>query len=259
MITPDLASIQQVFQRRVLGAAAGIESHVLSSVGANAAERVAVYVDAYRSRLLESLGKDFPGVRRLLGDAEFERLGREYIDAHPSDTRSIRWFGRHLPALLRRTRRDRPVVIEMADFEWQQGEVFDAPEAGRTTEAEFAAVPADAWPLMRLTFHPSMRRLDLAWNVVEYWQAINDKGPAPVPTLSAGHVPWLLWHRSLEVHWRSLVVDEAAALDLALEGRSFGGVCERLADFPTGETAPRAASLLKRWVADELICGVEWN
>lgn len=177
MITPDLASIQQVFQRRVLGAAAGIESHVLSSVGANAAERVAVYVDAYRSRLLESLGKDFPGVRRLLGDAEFERLGREYIDAHPSDTRSIRWFGRHLPALLRRTRRDRPVVIEMADFEWQQGEVFDAPEAGRTTEAEFAAVPADAWPLMRLTFHPSMRRLDLAWNVVEYWQAINDKGP----------------------------------------------------------------------------------
>lgn len=257
MIAPDLSSLQYVFQRHVLGGAPGIESHVLSSVGASAQERVGVYTDAYHSRLLEVLEKDFPGVRSLIGHAEFERLGQQYIKAYSSDSRSIRWYGQHLPALLRRERRDRPVLIEMADFEWQQGEVFDALDARAITSAEIAAIPAEAWPRMRLRFQPCLRQLDLGWNVVEYWQAMHDKGPLPAPRLAATRVHWLLWRRSLAVRWRSLAVDEGLALTAAMDGAPFGEICEHLGEPGADQdTALRAASLLKRWVEDELILGL---
>jgi hypothetical protein len=247
----SLAKLQSRFQRDVLEEKVLSLPSIVGSEEAAASERLQVYVDAYRLRLLESLSKDFPGVRGLAGPARFEGIARAYIATHASGNPSIRWYGRHMADFLQQSADD-PILAEMARFEWAQGETFDAPDAVTAALADFATISPDRWPGMKLAFHPSIRRLDLEWNVPEVWQSIRDGADLPEPKREPA--AWLVWRRDLIVRWRSLERDEALALDAARAGACFGELCERLAEHArSGDAATRAAGLLKRWVSDGLL------
>ena len=43
-----------------------------------------VYRDGYALRLIEVLTIDYPGVLAMAGPADFDRMARDYIAAHPS-------------------------------------------------------------------------------------------------------------------------------------------------------------------------------
>src|SRR5579871_673370 len=105
-----------------------MQGQVVSNARAGAEERVRVYVEGYRLRLLEVLGDNYTGLHSLLGDEQFDEMGRAYIDAHPSTHPSVRWFSRHLEIFLKDTSPydEHPYLAEMAAFEWAQGLVFDA-------------------------------------------------------------------------------------------------------------------------------------
>jgi hypothetical protein len=55
------------------------------------------------------------------------------------------------------------------------------------------------------------------------------------------------------VQWRRLDTDEAAALDAVAAGEPFARLCERMTAVHGDGGALRAASLLKRWLADGLL------
>ena len=50
--------------------------------------------DAYFARLVECLADDYPCVQYALGEDRFEEIARRYIEAHPSSSPSLNWFGR---------------------------------------------------------------------------------------------------------------------------------------------------------------------
>jgi hypothetical protein len=257
----NLRRSQQAFQDHLLRAGGAAEELVLADGQADAATRLGVYADAYRLRLLEVLGKDYPTLRAVAGEESFEHIGRAYIEAHPSDTPSVRWFGRHLPEFLARSPGDasHELLAELAAFEWSQGTVFDAPEAPALDLAAVAAVPPESWPRMRLLTQPALRRLDLRWNAAALFQAQDAQQELPEPRRAEESVPWLLWRdAALDLRWRSLGQDEAAALDAVLAGAGFGEICERLCEWvEAGEAAMHAAALLKRWIFDGLVTELE--
>jgi len=259
--TSALANLQGQFQDYVLGAKPGIETAVIGNDRGDARTRLNVYADAYRLRLLEALGNDYEALRLFLGADKFEQLGRAYIEAHPSDTASVRWFGRHLPEFLGATPgyAARPVLRELALFEWGKGEVFDAPDDAPLLIEAIAAVPPESWPEMRLLPHPTLRRLDLRWNVPAICLACEMQKKAPKARAKAQAVPWLLWRdEALDIRWRALRADEAAAIDAMRAGRSFGELCELLCEWVEPEQAAmHAAGLLKRWVFDRLIVDLD--
>ena len=259
----SLSELQERFQAFLLGAGAnadrGIEPLTVGSERLPARQRLAVYADAYRLRLLEILGDDFPGLKGLVGERAFEALGGAYITAYPSTHPSVRWFGRHLPEFLREgfDDLDRDVLAEMATFEWTQGEVMDAADDPVIDVAALGGLAAGSWPRMRLGFQPALRRLELACNVPAAWKAIREETPPPALEKSEPPVPWLLWRRGIEVHWRPLDEDERFALDAAHDGRTFGEICEEMATSGGGEDVPlRAAGFLKLWVVDGLVAQV---
>lgn len=256
-----LATLQARFQSFLLDGGRDIERLTVGSEHLPARQRLAVYADAYRLRLLEVLGDDYPGLHGMVGDRAFGALGRAYIDAHPSDHPSVRWFGRRLAAFLRKTEPwdEQPFLAEMADFEWTQGEVIDAADSPALDAADLGAVPSAAWPGMRFGFQDALRRLDLDWNVPALWQAVDDECDAPpAPKRFDAPVAWLLWRKDLAVHWRSLEDDERWALDAARDGRSFGEICEGLLARTRDDQVPvRAAGYLKRWVTDELVARID--
>lgn len=255
----SLSALQRQFQHQLLEGGAA-ETLIKGDARADAATRLGVYADAYRLRLLEVLGNDYPVLKQLAGEQLFEQLGRAYIESHPSLTPSVRWFGRFLPEFLAGLPPgSRPAFADLALFEWKQGEAFDAPDAAAIGIEAMAAVPPESWPGMRLLLHPSLRRLDLLWNAPALFQAHQAAQPLPAPGCGEEPRAWLLWRGAgLEVRWRSLAADEAAALDAAADGYSFGAVCELLCDWVEADQAAlHAAGLLKRWVADGLVVELE--
>lgn len=257
MSVPTLRPLQLELAGAILSRRPRVHRWIVGSGRADAGTRLKVYADAYRLRLLEVLHEDFPVLRKLAGEERFDRLARGYIEAHPSDNPSVRWFGRRLSRYLRH-RRDvarRLLLAEMAEFEWAQGEVFDAPDAPVAGLEGLAALPPAAWGHLRLQLHPSVRRVKLAWNVPEIWQALDKGQRCPRRVRNPRRQQWALWRRDLRVHWRSLDSNEAAALDAAGSHASFGEICEWLCRRSRSPEAAAllAAGVLKRWISEGLI------
>ena len=256
-----LAGLQQLFQGHVqsggVADAPMLQALVTANERGSATDRVAVYVEAYRLRLTEALSTDYPALRAVLGVPEFEHLCSAYIAAHPSTTPSIRWLGRHMHTYLASAPdyAARPVLAELALFEWKQGETFDSPDAAPLSIEQVAAIPPAAWPGMHLLLHPSVRRLALRGNAPAIVVAVNAKRKRPALRQSALPTAWLMWRdAALDIRWRSMNADEAAAFDAVAGNRSFAELCELLCDFTEPEQAPmQAAGLLKRWIIDGLI------
>lgn len=255
-----LEDLQTGFQRYLTGGDAGIQALVADGNDISVDARLDVYGQAYRLRLLEALGKDFPGLRSLIGAQEFEAAGLAYIDRHPSRHPSLRWFGRHFAGFLRSDARyrDRPLWAEVADFEWTTGECFDAADAPIAAVESMQDVPPDAWAGMRLQLQPSVRRLQLRWNAPAIWKAAKDGETVPPIEAAADAVPWLLWRRDMKIYWRSLGAEEAAALTATAAGATFGELCELLCEHVGQDAAPlRAATLLRQWLLDAMIVRIE--
>src|SRR5262249_52749547 len=146
------------FQDGLLGRSQAIIDHVRGNARESAAVMFDVYRNAYWSRLVESLGTDFPGLKALAGDPAFDRLARAYIAKHPSRHPSIRWAGRALAGFLRDEApyRDDPWFADMARFDWALAFAFDAADAPAAGLADLSAIPPEAWGGIHLRFHPTL-------------------------------------------------------------------------------------------------------
>ena len=258
----SLRQLQQEFKRYILTADKPMLENVVSTHDASAEERLNIYSEAYRLRLLEALGQDYEGLHGLLGDEQFASMGRAYIEAVPSQDASIRWFGAKLADFLStHSPYDlQPVLADMARFEWAQGLVFDGPDQVTVSFADLSAVPPQAWPELRLALHLNQQVLQLEWNIPPIWTALDQAATPPPPEQSTYPISWLLWRQTLNPHWRSLDVDEAWAFQQVGEGQCFGEICQGLLEWIDPEQAPlRAAGYLKQWVSDGLVTELKVN
>lgn len=240
------------------GATATMEPAVRDDVTASAAYRLSVYANAYRLRLIEVLGNDFPVCKAWLGTAAFERCARACIAVQTSAHPSVRWFGRRFADWLR-TAEPQPGLAELAAFEWAQGEAFDAADAELAVIDDLMGLSAEAWPALPLRLHPSARLIALCGNAPAQLRAHQCGAAIPEYAPSDTTAHWLLWRHGLGVRWRSTAADEAAALALLRTGAPFAAVCEALAAGTPDPAAAslRAARLLKRWIQDGLLLAFE--
>ena len=92
----SLADLQRAFQDYLLARSDGFAGAVRDTRKADRHALLGVYRDAYALRLIEVLTNDYPGLMAMAGPADFERMARAYIAAHPSHHPSVRWFGARL-------------------------------------------------------------------------------------------------------------------------------------------------------------------
>lgn len=252
-----LRQLQGDFQACVFFQNDRFREQIVSTAQADASQRLAIYQQAYRLRLLEVLELDYPGLRGLIGEQKFRAFAEGYIETHPSTNRSVRHYGAHLASYLRRSAIDQSCQEwgEMAEFEWLKGEAFDAANAPQASIADLAGIPASNWPRMRITFHPSFRSIDLGCNIPEIWRSITDAKTVPDLVHFNSRQPWLIWRSDLMVRWRPVEPDETVVLNAMRGGSNFADVCGILHDElqDNSQAALRAVVLLKRWLKDNLI------
>ncbi len=256
----SLHRLQRDLQAHILGEPSPIGAAIVNAPPLPTDQRLHIYRNAYQVRLIEALDDIYPILHQILGDEVFSSLGEAFVASTPSTHRSIRWYGRELPEFLagQAPYADQPILAEISHFEWALAEVFDADDAVVVDRSALAAVAPDAWAGLSFQFHPSLRRLILAWNSPAVWQAVSHEEEPPQPAPAMEPTPWLLWRQNLQNSYRPLDEDEAAALEVAMSGGTFGAVCEALADYCPEEEIPlRAATLVATWADRGMLCAVE--
>ena len=169
-----LAQLQRDLQRHVLNGDVAIADAVNGTPAVPAATRLAVYSNAYRARLAEALEANMPHLRELLGAEEFGVVARRYIDAHPSQYASIRWFGDRLAHELERSHAAQPWIAELARWEWALAASFDAQDAATLGIESLGSVAPGDWAELRLEFHPSVQVLTLQTNAQALFKALSE-------------------------------------------------------------------------------------
>lgn len=247
----NLLCLQDQFQQFLLTGQLGIDECIVSTELVCAETRLAIYRDAYKLRLIESMTTNFPGLYRYLGTEEFEKLCGDYIDKNPSSHRSIRWYGDDLADFIKSYFGLRhPYLAELAEFEWKMTLAFDAAEDQRVHVEDMSSVPAASWAGLQFTAHPSLQRVNNFWNVIPLWQKLINDQDLPQLDNSSRAKAWVLWRSpDYTIQFYSMTEDESWALDAIIQGLSFGELCEGLCQWVEVEhVGLRAASYLKGWI-----------
>jgi hypothetical protein len=192
----------------------------------------------------------------------FDELAAAYLVDHPSRYCSVRYVGSEYAVWLNAHQGAphfvQPHWAELAAFEWAQGEVFDAADSDIVVLGDIADIPFAAWPGLRLHLQPALRLIWLHGNAPACVVAHGADKSLPRVIRHDEPAMWLLWRRGFDVYWRALESDELSALQALQAGANFGGVCESLCVWHSDDAvALRAASLLKRWISDELIAHLD--
>jgi len=254
-----LPQLQLAFQRYVLQGEDAVREHIVSAARADPGQRLRIYYDAYRLRLIEAIATDYEALYAAMGADAFKAACRAYIAATDSSYRNVRWYGGALPDFLRTTAPwcEQPLLSEIALFEWTLTLAFDAADGLAVTFDELAALPGEQWPTVAFVLHPCVKLISLHTNAPAFRKAHDAGEPLPEASAAAAPVSWLIWRRDYTVCFRSLSEPEAWALRAVREGANFSALCEGMCEwFEPEEAAPHAAGFLRQWVDDGVIGGV---
>jgi hypothetical protein len=262
----DLEAIQRWMQGVIMNADAApadgdeLRATLTRSRRLTAAQRLAVYHNAYHARLLECLREEFPILRQALGEETFDAFAFGYLVAYPSRSYTLTQLGARFARYLTETCPGEAdggtadwaaFVIDLATLEWTFGEVFDGP--GVEGEALFdaaalAAVSPQQWLGTRLTPVPCLRLLRLRSPVQEYYSAARDgrepAPPAPRDTFLA------VTRRDYVVRHHPLDAAEFAVLGALAEGRTVAEALQCAAGLPADDAGGVVGGWFRRWAAN---------
>lgn len=224
-----------------------IESELMEKIVSKSGMRT--YIHAYSSRLVEALNNDHSALGTYLGDKLWHEMCIGYIENYPSRYRSLRNFGDLLPEYLLYADafKKHPEIAELANLERQLLNCFDAADAKNMEFSDLLTLPEQQWPLLQLSFHPSLQLLINQYNVMAVWQAIKEK-KTPPPILKKKN-EWILWRDSDRItSFRSVDNSERIALKHFLDGGNFSQFCERLLVIHSIDDVPVVAlGFIKSW------------
>jgi hypothetical protein len=268
---------QQLFKLK----AGALEAVITSSRALTAAERLAIYANAYHTRLLECLGEVFPLLKRTLGEDGFNTLAFGYLQEYPSRSYTLNELGRHFGPYLEQTRPTVPAclaesadaqpeadaeclgkdwpgfLIDLARLEWAIYEVFDGEgvEGKALLSADQAlSIPPARWAEARLKPVACLRLLETQFPVNDYYTALRRAGTDEAIALPAATPSYVaLTRRDFIVRRYNLSRPEFELLNALNSGRAVGEALDAMLSASQIElaTLPETLKLwFRNWTAE---------
>lgn len=249
-----LRKLQEDFQNYILNA----NDTILQDVsGKFNQDRIDIYKNAYVLRLLEILSKDFPILRKHLGNDSFDQLGKQYIKCYPSNHFNICTFSRHFSDFLFETNQD-PYLVEMTAFEWVLACALDAANADQISINELTSIAPESLPLVQFDFHPSVNCYQYRYNAPLLVYAYMLEKPTPELVEYEQPRSWLIWRNNMQSYFESLTTEQLWIFNAVQEGNTFADICEGLCQFlPEEEVAVYTASTLRNWLEKGLFSAIK--
>jgi len=252
--------LQKNFQHYLLNDANVMEDFVEEPVQGTIQQRLGIYSESYKYRLIELLETDYFGVKAMLGEEDFREMASLYVNNHTSNHFTPRNFGRDMPAFLERTKpySEQTSLKDMANYEWALIHTIDAADASILSMADLSTIPQGNWHRMVFKPHPSLQLIEFNWNIPPLFQAISEKTKLPKLNKFKNPALWTVWRQGIETRFSSNEEGaNATAIKNICEGKSFGDMCEDLLDWiPEAEVAQYAVNLLVSWIKSEWFTSV---
>jgi hypothetical protein len=223
-------------------------------------EQLEIYRRQFWLRHTDSLVEDFPGVGRILGQAQWERLVEEYLEAHPPASPSLRELGEHLANFVESLSwlETPALTADMARLEWALIEAFDGPAHAPLNPDRLAQIPEHAWGSARFVPHPTLTLISVRYPVLELLRdavAAEKSGvPAREPLAGVHERPSFLavYRKDLVVRREELTRLDHALLTRLSRGEPLEAACEAAAaelGLTLEELASKLAGLFQDWAA----------
>jgi hypothetical protein len=220
----------------------------------SARDRLAVYSDAYFLRLLESLGSEFPAVKRALGEDNFRKLIADYLSRHHSDSPNLSDLGSKLAefsaahALSKRF----PYLGDLCRLEWEVLSALYTDRLPPLDPAVFSRLSPADWEKAALVFDPTLSLLEVSWPVDRLWAQRSSPAKAarcvwrtPRPGKLA------VWRDDEWVRVESLEQEAFLTLESLMRGTSLPAACAA-----SGAEADELKSWFAAWAKEGLIKGL---
>lgn len=225
-------------------------------VGPQARERMRIYHNAYRVRLVDVLRDTFEHTAVYLGNDWFDQQAQRYVERVQSIHSNIGQYGHQFADYLATEYPNDPDIAELANMDWTLRRAFDGPDSAVMTTADLQELSREGGDAARLTPVPTMRLVRQQYNTLAIWQAIdNDEHPPAARRLPIA-VDILCWRREHAPHYRSVRPFEAQALTNLAAGQSLQAIGAALrATHPDADVATEFGTLLMQWLDEELLAG----
>jgi hypothetical protein len=258
----------QLRSRRALTKDAAITeqaARIVKSTGRlSPVERLEIYREQFWLRHTSSLVEDFPGVGGILGQAAWATLIEGYLEAHAPHSYTLRDLGLRFPEYVesQRTLEHHRLCCDMARLELAYLEIVDAADAPPISPEALAAIADEAWPQVRIGFHPALRLLKTEYPVASLRrQLIEAQASAENVLIPAREAQWqVLFRRDLQLFHEPLGEGGYALLSALTRRVPLVAACEQAQTEVPGEAASiaeSAASWFQSWAARGFVVSVD--
>lgn len=225
-------------------------------VSVDAEPGLAVYHHAYRAQLEGCLRETFERVWAWLGDEDFHRAIRHYIETRSPGSWTVSDYGAHFADTLAALYPDSPEVGELAMLEWTLRRAFDGPN-GTSASVDTLMQEID-WDRAHIRFVPTLCVFPVKTNCGALWAAMaSEKVPPPVEFLKDA-AAIRVWREGLVCRFHTIDEFEVHALNYVANGASFAELCSSMTKLLGDDLgASTAGDLLATWIGDGLVHAIK--
>ena len=244
-----LAELEDYFARAVTsgsGPLPDLERVFVGNARLSAVERLSIYNRGYFYRLLDALSSVFGQTKRVLGEASFERLGLSYVTLHPSEHPSVERVGRSFPKYLRSIGAA-AVVVDLAALEWARLCALVAPNPASVASVD--AIEPERFPEARLSFVPSLQRLELDPRALRAFAGDDVSAVELLAVEAPARCGVAVWRSQHAVRHQSVEPTEWQALESAASGATLSRMCTLFDSGSPSEDVEIAFRMLSAWFA----------
>jgi hypothetical protein len=222
-----LLALQQAFLAEIAAA----DDDVPSAASAPASPGMAIYREAYRSRLLAALETSFERTRQWVGEAAFTAAACHYILTTPPRGWTLDTYGHDFAGTLAELFRNDPEVAELAWLEWHLQQAFAARDLPILRAEDLASRgygEAD-WANLRFTMAAGFACRWVATAAPEIWPRLEDSVTADLAAAdpaASSTTPRLacVWRSGFRATFQIAAADEAVLIEQLAHGSTFGAI-----------------------------------
>lgn len=136
-------------------------------------KRFNVYRNNVALSLINVLKDTFPVTEKIVGDAFFKTMARDFCQDNLPQTPVMIEYGAEFPAFIKNftPAASLPYLSDVARLEWARTKAFHAADNRPETIEVLAGYSEQNIPNIHFTFHPSASLIHSRWPVVSIWQA----------------------------------------------------------------------------------------
>ncbi|CCW19234.1 Conserved domain protein [Sphingobium indicum BiD32] len=231
---------------------------------ARRAAGMAVYRNAYRTRLIDVLRDTFGRTAQLVGEDAFSQAAAHHLITHPPSRWTVDLAGEGFAETCTELFANDPDVGEVAWLEWEMHCAFTAADGEPLTLADFAAATADfeaaQWDELRFELMPGTALRPITYDLVALWEALADPLLASVAEKLRKPTWAIVWREGEQPVFGLLPEAEGLALAEVQQGGRFGGMCATLMDrLKAADAAAKAGAMLLHWLELGLVRRINWS